>query len=426
MTQIIDRRLNPKGKSLDNRQRFIKRVKGQIADQIQNDITDRKIGDISSGEGKVKIKSKSVSEPSFHNDRTSGKQKRVLPGNHEYEEGDSVPKPANSGGGKGNEASSGEGDDEFEFTLSREEFLDCLFDDLELPDFIKESLNSSVVTKPQRAGFTSSGSPANLNLVRTLKNSIGRRIALHRPTDEEIKELEDEIDALTQKGEIDLDLIEQLAALKARTRVVPYIDEYDLKYNLWDQKPAPQSQAVMFCLMDVSGSMGEKEKDIAKRFFLILYLFLERKYDKISLRFIRHTETAEEVDEKTFFYDRKSGGTAISSGLTLINDIINKEYPADEWNIYIAQCTDGDNFSSDNKVCDKIISEDLLPKVQYFAYIQVREFVRDSMWAAGYTAWPVYESLSKRFNNLVCKEIPNKGMIWSVFRKLFEKSESHV
>lgn len=431
MVNIIDRRLNPKGKSITNRQKFLKRAKQQIKETVKEAVTTpgKSLRDIGSGEN-VKIKQKDLSEPTFRHNPNSGNTKRVLPGNKEYSVGDLLPKPK-GGGGKGGSGDPSEGDpdsdnslDEFQFTLTREEFFNYLFEDLELPDFIKQNLEGSNAFQTAREGFTNYSSPANLNIEQTYKKSIGRRLALGRPSDDEITELREEIESEERKGKNPTELYERLEELLRKQKTIPFIDEKDLKYNNWTKKPKPINRAVMFCLMDVSGSMGEKEKDISKRFFLLLYLFLERRYEAIDLRFIRHTTTAEEVDEQTFFYDPLSGGTVISSGLVLIKDIIDEDYPVDDWNIYIAQCTDGDNSTADNKEVERILVNELLPLVQYYAYIQVRKLDEHGYFGySSYSAWGTYNKLDGEHRNLVARQVDNQNKIWSVFTELFSKNK---
>ena len=424
MAIIIDRRLNQSGKNRINRKRFLDRAKQQIKDAVKKSVSDKDIKDIGSGED-VKIRPKDINEPTFHNDTRSGIRDHVLPGNKTFNEGDLIEKgKGGSGKGQVNKAGEGDGMDDFTFTLTREEFLNYLFEDLELPDFVKATLQVVDNLKYNRAGFSNSGSPANLNVLRTFKKSIGRRLALGRPEDEEVAEAHRAwLEALEKEiptHELDV-LYDEWKALEARQKQVPFIEENDLRYNFYAPKPTPAAQAVMFCIMDVSGSMGEREKDISKRFFLLLYLFLERKYDKIDIRFIRHTEVAEEVDEQTFFYDRKSGGTKISSALEMVDEIIVQEYPLKDWNVYIAQCTDGDNWSGDNDACQEIIENRLLKKVQYYAYIQVAQYDRSGGLFSGWSAWPLFEGLSKSYKKIVCKQIFNQNEVWSVFANLFRK-----
>lgn len=424
MATIIDRRLNPSGKSFLNRQKFLRRAKEHIKQTVKQSVTNKQLKDIGKGEN-VKIHPKDLDEPYFSNDGDTGNHRRVLNGNKNFSKGDKIRKPP-AGKGKGSKEGSPDAPDQhddFEFMLSREEFLNYLFEDLELPDFVKKSIKGDSTWKSAREGFTTSGSPANLNVEQTFKNAIGRRLALRRPTDEEIEELRSRI---AEAEDLDLPGLEalrnELERLERRQKIVPFIDETDLKYNLWVKKPHPKKKAVMFCLMDVSGSMGEEEKDISKRFFLLLYLFLERRYEQVDIRFIRHTTTASEVDEHTFFYDTIMGGTTISAGLTLIDQIIEKEYNVDEWNLYVAQCTDGDNWVADNEKCRHLLTENLLPKLQYFAYIEVSPYDRDHLHhIESFSAWPTYHEVSQSHENLVCKRIKHQSTVWTVFQELFAK-----
>lgn len=420
LATIIDRRLNPGGKNFLNRQKFLKRARENIKQTVKNSVSDKNLKAIGKNE-KVKIKSKDLKEPYFQNDPETGNHRRVLSGNKDFVKGDRIKKPPAGKSGTGQAGQDPDYNEDFEFALSREEFLDYLFADLELPDFVKQAITGDAAWKTAREGFTTSGSPANLNVEQTFKNAIGRRLALRRPTNEEVEELEARIAEAEDLGLPGLlALRDELESLKRRQKIVPFIDETDLKYNLWTKKPVPKNKAVMFCLMDVSGSMGQTEKDIAKRFFLLLYLFLERRYDTIDLRFIRHTTIASEVDEHTFFYDTLSGGTTISAGLTLINEIIDEEYASDEWNLYVAQCTDGDNWAEDNELCASILENNLLPKLQYFAYVEVSAYERLAIFES-FSAWPTYTQIAERVEKLVCKRIKHQNSVWTVFRELFTK-----
>ena len=130
----------------------------------------------------------------------------------------------------------------------------------------------------------------------------------------------------------------------------------------------------MFCLMDVSASMGEREKDLAKRFFILLHLFLKRKYDRVDIVFIRHTHEASEVDEQEFFYGKESGGTIVSSALKEMIEIREKRYPVADWNIYCAQASDGDNSGNDTDGCVELLdARPFCRSTQYFAYIEIAD-----------------------------------------------------
>jgi hypothetical protein len=139
--------------------------------------------------------------------------------------------------------------------------------------------------------------------------------------------------------------------------------------------------------MDVSGSMDQATKDMAKRFYLLLYMFLKRHYERTEVVFIRHHTTAREVDEHDFFYSRETGGTVVSSALKLMKEIIDDRYSPDAWNIYAAQASDGDNWNDDSPLCGKLLSESLLPLVQYYAYIEITQRSHQALWRE-YERWP--------------------------------------
>ncbi len=422
---IIDRRLNPKSKSLGNRQRFIRRAKADIREAVQDALKKRKVSDVE-GQEKIRIRAKSVREPSFGLGSEQGRREFVLPGNEEYQVGDVIPKPPQGGGGRGSEgAPDGEGDDDFTFTLTKEEFLEVFFEDLALPNLVKRKLAKLKSPHPVRAGFTSDGPPAKLAYTRTMRNSLARRIALRRPKSEEIKALEAALAEAEAAGETEraLRLRVELEALERRRRLISYIDPLDLRYRRFEQRPQPTTQAVMFCLMDASASMTEGLKDLAKRFFMLLYVFLSRHYKDVDLVFIRHTSVAAEVDEDTFFRGVQTGGTVVSTALEEMQRVIAERYPTDEWNIYAAQASDGHNFSDDMSRCLELLSDDLLPLCQYFAYIEVveREFAR-SRFAS--QLWSGYREIEAAEENFAMRRVSSAGEIFPVFHDLFARDRA--
>lgn len=375
MPTYIDRRLNPKDKSLGNRQRFLKRAREELKRAIKEQVKTGKIVDVDA-EHSVPIPARDTSEPSFQPSRETGERQYVLPGNKQFMPGDRVPK-TDTAGGFGTGAGADGVEDEFRFVLSREEVLDLFFDDLELPDMVKLSLKAAVAYKPRRAGFAASGSPTNINVGRTMRNSYGRRIALQRPKRREIEKLAAEIEKLVAEPkrhstEQQLEAMRQeLEKLERRRRRIPYVDPVDIRFNRFEPQPLPNASAVMFCLMDVSSSMGEREKHLAKRFFVLLHLFLKRRYDRIDVVFIRHAHAAREVDEDTFFYSTESGGTVVSTALEEMQRIIHERYPSREWNIYAAQASDGDNIADDSGRCAAVLNNELMQLCQYYAYVEI-------------------------------------------------------
>ena len=434
MPTFIDRRLNPKGKSLANRQRFLRRARAEIKDAVQRSLKERTVGDFAKGQ-KISISTKSTREPRFRLDGTGGRRERVLPGNKEFTEGDQIRKPrSGQAGGQGKQAStSGEGEDDFAFTLTQEELLDVFFEDLELPNLVKTTLKEVQAMQWRRAGFTTAGSPTNINLVRTMRNSFGRRLALKRPKVAEIALLQEALAVLEAEpatGERDAKIAAleaEIARLEAKRKWVAFIDPIDVRYNAFSEQPSPISQAVMFCLMDVSGSMGEREKDLAKRFFMLLHLFLKRRYERLDVVFIRHTHDAQEVDEETFFYSRQSGGTVVSSALEKMLEIMKDRYSNAEWNIYAAQASDGYTQSGDAQTCVEMLNDQVMPVTQYYAYIEILDEREMEVFAneeSGAELWRAYRTVAKRWDNFATKRIAKPSDIFPVFRELFARDRA--
>ena len=423
---IVDRRLNPKAKSLGNRQRFIRRAKAEIREAVRDSLKKRKVGDVEQGED-VRIRSKSLREPTFGLGRDQGERDYVLPGNREFTPGDVIRKPESGKGGRGQKGSAdGEGEDEFVFSLTREEFLDIFFEDLRLPNLIKAKLKSLKVSEPVRAGFTVDGPPAKLNRVRTMRQSLARRIALRRPSQAEIDELNAELEEAEARNPRDGDRIEKLRGrvrhLEHLRKVVAYIDPIDLVYNRSERRPKPRTQAVMFCLMDVSASMTEDLKELAKRFFMLLHLFLSRHYTEVEIVFIRHTTSAQEVDEETFFRATETGGTVISSALDEMISVVKDRYPVEDWNIYAAQASDGHNFDDDMARAMGLLQEQILPICQYYAYIEVYSDEHLSPFQS--VVWQGYESVDEANENFAMRRVSSPGDIFPVFRELFSPTEA--
>ena len=422
---IVDRRLNPKAKSLGNRQRFIRRAKAEIKDAVRESLRKRKVSDLEGGED-VKIRSKSLREPTFGLGRSEGERDYVLPGNREFSPGDVIRKPESGRGGRGNKGSAdGEGEDDFVFSLSREEFLDIFFEDLQLPNLVKAKLKSLKSAEPVRAGYSMDGPPSRLNQVRTMRNSLARRIALRRPRQAEIDELEAKIADAETNGTAPPVLEELRAKLRHMLhlrKIVAYIDPIDLKYNRMERVPKPKTQAVMFCLMDVSASMTEDLKELSKRFFMLLHLFLSRHYAEVDIVFIRHTTQAQEVDEETFFRATETGGTVISSALEEMMRVVKDRYPVDDWNIYAAQASDGHNFDDDMDTAMGLLADEILPICQYYAYIEVYSDEHVSPFQS--VVWSGYETIDETHEHFAMKRVSGPGDIYPVFRELFSPTEN--
>ena len=426
---IIDRRPNPHGKNIDNRQRVLIRAREAVQRAARDAVASGKLREVAQGSA-ISIPSDALHEPSFHRVFTGGVRDLVLSGNKVFSRGDRLQRPPSGGGGAGSGAGEagedGGGEDSFRFILTRDEFLDLFFDDLALPDLVKHEITTTENMSSSRAGLSNDGSPSQLDLSRTMRYSMARRIGLRRPKPEAVKEIEARI--LVLEGDIALspEQDEELAGLKAdlvvalrRLNRVPWIDPVDLRYRRFTQTPKPSTRAVMFCIMDVSGSMTERMKDLAKQFFLLLHVFLERRYKQVDLVFIRHAEVAEEVDEETFFTDPRTGGTIVSSALNQMIGIQQSRYPASAWNIYVAQASDGDNSASDTPKSCALLENRIMPNVQYYAYIEI---VGSGAIIRGETdLWRGYKQVAEHMERLVMRQVAEKRDIFPVFRELFAR-----
>ncbi len=432
MPNFIDRRLNPKDKSLGNRQRFLRRARQELKRAINERIKSGKIENVDSDQV-IPIPKKGIGEPTFQRAPHSGRREEVLPGNKVFGTGDRIPRPA-AGSGKGSDPSaSGDSEDDFQFALTREEVLDLFFEDLELPDLVKLNLKEVVTFRPRRAGYTVSGNPTSIAVARTMFNSFGRRLALRRPNQEELDALAEEIKKLEEDKRPTAatlqrieELREQLATLKRRRNFIPFVDPIDIRFKRFEPQAVPNANAVMFCLMDVSGSMGEREKDLAKRFFVLLHLFLKRRYEKTDIVFIRHTHEASEVDEDTFFYSTQSGGTVVSTALEEMLKVIRDRYPSNEWNIYAAQASDGDNIPNDSEKCVSLLNDALMRLCQYYAYVEIIDERESEMFRHadnGTSLWNAYREVSEDWPNFEMTRIAKPADIYPVFHELFAKQQ---
>lgn len=418
LQSIIDRRLAGKNKSIGNRERFLRRYKDKIREAVKRAVDGRGIRDMERAED-ISIPKKDLSEPVFHHGQ-GGVRDIVHPGNQEYLKGDRIERPKGGGGGgsgKGQASDSGEGEDDFVFTLSKEEFMQVFFEDLALPHLVRTQLAETPEWKYHRAGFTSDGTPNNLHVVRSMRGAIGRRIAIGSGSRRELREMEARLAELQRfpDGRDDeiAELKAEIEALRARLARIPYLDPIDLRFRNRVRVPVPTSKAVMFCLMDVSGSMDEARKDLAKRFFILLYLFLTKHYEKIDIVFIRHHTQAQEVDEQNFFHATETGGTVVSSALVLMEEIIKARYSPSEWNIYGAQASDGDNWHHDSGRCRELLAQKILPLCRYYAYVQVAEEEQN--------LWEEYTQLLAAHPHFAMRKAVEASQIYPVFRDLFKK-----
>jgi hypothetical protein len=415
---ITDRRLSPGGKSLNNRRRFVERIKTSVKQAAHKQIKNRTLQDGSGQE--ISVSKDGIDEPQFHYSISNGEWDHVLPGNHDYTVGDKIKRPEGGGGGRGSEGSpDGDGEDDFRFDLTFEEYMDALLDDLCLPDMIKASDKQTVSYSMRRAGYTTVGSTSNLALEKTMIQGIGRRLALKAPKIAEIARLTEEVENESDPERIAA-IEEEIAVLRRRADAINFLEKTDLRYNNFIKQPNPITRAVVFMLMDVSGSMTEEMKELAKRFYLLLYLFLNRQYKHVDIVFIRHTHQAREVDQDTFFNSPETGGTVVSSAYQEMKRIINERYDVAHWNIYMAQASDGDNTLTDQELATSLLRE-LLPQLQYATYVQVGADTTGTYYHRETEVWKMFEEIIKLHSNVAARKLHKADDVVPVFRSLFAK-----
>jgi uncharacterized sporulation protein YeaH/YhbH (DUF444 family) len=416
MAHVIDRRKNGGNESAVNRARFLRRYREQIRRAVHDLVAERSIKEMEQG-GNVKVPRRDVSEPVFRHG-AGGNREIVSPGNRDFTKGDRIPRPR-AGGGSGSQAGTGESEDDFVFALSRDEFLQIFFDDLELPRLERDVVLNGDQERPVRAGYTTTGTPNNLAVVRTMRIALARRIAQRSPIRRSLDVVTDELSRAleTDRPECEVEaLLQHTELLQRRLLRVPFLDDFDLRYRNRVMEPEPTARAVMFCLMDVSASMDEAKKDLAKRFFTLLYLFLTRKYEHVEIVFVRHTGDAEEVDEHTFFYDTRSGGTVVLSALQLMTDIVRARYGSG-WNIYGAQASDGDVFGADAGNSRSYLAEQILPLTRYFAYLETADVGVSRVSPL----WVHYRQIKASAGRFAMRRVTERRELYPVFRELFKK-----
>jgi uncharacterized sporulation protein YeaH/YhbH (DUF444 family) len=411
MSIFIDRRPNGNKKNSNSKKKFLDRNEDSINDALKNIIEKESIEDLANSqkEFEVTISEDGLREPKIHKDISSGNHKKVLPHNDQFSEGDVIPNQgggSGNGSGEGDASNEGQGEDNYEFRLSQKDFLDFIFDEMALPNLHKTNIKNTEEKELQRAGFTNVGNPASLCVKTSYIKSLGRKIASEAFFDRKIKELQDK--------NADPNEIQCLIDKKEK---VPFMLEKDLMYRHRDWVSKPSSSAVMFCVMDISGSVTEQAKELSKTFFLLLYLFLNKNYKNVDIRFISHTTESKEVSEEEFFYSKETGGTIVSSAFHVVNDIIDAEYDSTQWNIYVAQSSDGDNWREDNPYLIDILSNEILQKVNYMTYLEVKGRGHSDLMS-------VYKDLANKFDNFKIGEIKSKRDVYNTLIKLFNKENA--
>lgn len=439
----VDRRKADKNKSAPNREKLLKRVRSYIKNSNPQSVGTGGVANVY-GAGRaqnnpVKIASSALEEPWFAYAR-GGETLMVLPGNTTYDRGDEIPFDGESesqgGGGPGDG-----GEDDFVVNVAANEFLDLFFEDCELPNLDDEKTTEKAEKTMVHAGFSTQGNPAQLSIIRTYKAAIGRRRALATPYLRQLAEAEEEMKGLLLKlakamedkdtklaQELDIQTAEceeRIVLLKRKIAAVSGFDKVDLRFHKKEAQPLKQVDAVLVMLMDVSGSMGQFHKMVARRWFALLYAFIKRRYENTDLVFIAHTDEAFELSEGDFFSTRINGGTMVSPALKKVNEIINERYDPTQTNIYVSHASDGDNWESDGEVGKEMLGgSGLMNKIQYFSYIEVYDPTYAFSSSGNTNLWEAYDKVHdakpSKFSMAV---LENPDDAYNVFKKIFKKKK---
>jgi len=439
---FVDRRKTSRGKSLNNRSKLLARIKDSIR---QSKPVDIDAGGVKAAGGQsssksfinpVKIAKDALHEPTFRYDSSTGNYESILIGNDRWERGDKfiIDRSGGGRGGRGNGSGPGEdGEDDFIVNISRSEFFDVFFEDCELPDLLETNEKDlpEAVWKP--AGFQKEGNAAQLSVIRSFRNSIGRRRAVAAESREELAALEKELEKIEEflsgnpiSASYEArrkDVIQRIEELKSKISIIPFFEKVDLRYKKSERIQVKQADAVLVMVMDISGSMDENKKRVARKFFSLQYAFIKRKYPNTDLIFIAHTDGAEEMTEEDFFTTRKSGGTIVSPAFKLAHDIIKTRYDIQQTNIYLSYAGDGDNWDSDNpQVIAELEENGLIAKLRHAVYVQVGMSIAGTFnYASGVSLWNVMTSISRTNPKMHAIKIGEDSAVFSAFRSIYAK-----
>ena len=381
-------------RSARDRQQHRQRVRQAIKENIADIISEESI--IGKSRDKIiKVPIKGIKEYRFiYGQNAPG----VGQGNGQTKPGDVIGKSGDQGAGSGDKAGDQAGEDYYETDISLEELIDIVFEDLELPFWERKKfrqIESKRLSK--RKGFRSKGIRPRLDKKRTAKARIRRKHATTGPRSNRAAENSAFRHGLNESGE----------------ERFPFHDD-DLKYRHLTEDVKFESNAVVICIMDTSGSMDTVKKYLARSFYFLLYQFVNQRYQNTELVFIAHHTEAREVDEDEFFHKGESGGTFVSSGYRKALDIIAERYHPALWNIYAFHTSDGDNFPSDNDAALEAVRE-LCDVCNLFGYGEIKP---SGSWDYGGTLYQLFNQIDAE--NFCMVKIVQKEDLWPSFRKLIE------
>jgi sporulation protein YhbH len=387
-------------RSVTDRRRHRSKIEKAIREGVHSIIAEESIIG-QDGKKKIRIPVRGIKEYRFvFGDNQSNKKVGSAPGKN-IKRGQQVgPKDEKqqTAGNAGDE----KGVEYYEVEITLEELASYLFDSLELPDLEKKTFKKLLSERFKRHGHRNQGIRPRLDKKQTLKKKLKRKAAAERNK------------KMVPKGSRN-DSWPLLSVGSENEERFPFHND-DLRYKHIRQTSKESTNAVIFFLMDVSGSMNQTKKYLARSFYFLLYQFLRHKYESIDLIFIAHDVAANEVNEDQFFKRGSGGGTMVSSAIDLALEIINQRYHPSAWNIYTFHCSDGDNWPNDMEKCVDLTAR-LKDICQLYGYCEIEPSRDAKRWGDLTTLSEAYEYLEDH-NFKVVKIFQNED-IWPAFKRLF-------
>lgn len=383
-------------RSASDRRRHKKKIEDAIKDGIHNIVSEESIIG-QDGKKKINIPVRGIKEYRFIYGENEKNQKVGSAPGKDVQRGQKVG-DAEKSKGKSGKGSDEKGTEYYEVEITLEELAQYLFNDLALPDLARKSIKNITGEKWKRHGYRSDGIRPRLDKKQTAINRIKRMKAT---------ELRKKLDGIEPNPN----------ATPEEEERFPF-HENDLRYRHIKKDIKESSNAVIFFLMDISGSMTANKKFLARSFYFLLYHFINSRYENCDVIFVAHDTEAYEVDEDRFFKRGESGGTKVSSGLQKVQDIIGQRYHPASWNIYCFQCSDGDNWSEDDPKTVELAAQ-IKSICQLFGYCQIEPKEERSGWDGMKKLLQTYRPLIDA--NFKCVEITGKADIWPAFQELLGK-----
>lgn len=387
-------------RSAGDRKRHREKVRDAIKENIGNIIGEEAIIG-QSGDKKIKVPIKGVKEYRFiYGNNSPG----AGTGTGNENTGDIIPGGNEKGPGAG-PAGSSAGEDIYETEITLNEITELLFEDLKLPDMEKKKLRETEQERLlKRKGYRHNG--IRVRLAR--KKTVERRLRRKQGTKRALKEIGEQQTQHPKREII-------IRADGSKEERFPFHND-DIRYSRVTPDIKKQSNAVIFCIMDTSGSMDTTKKYLARSFYFLLYRFILTKYQNTEVVFIAHHTEAKEVTEDEFFHKAESGGTKISSGYKKTLEIIESRYHPALWNIYAFHCSDGDNFDEDNDEAVRTAKE-LAEIANLFGYGEIKP--------QGSYSW---SSMLKKYEeikaeNFITVKVHDKDDLWPAFRTFLSKDK---